>query len=197
MRFLNLSSLSSIPGAKAHQGWDSQSSTPSSRPGRWFSGRAARLVQVLLVACVVCFSMGATDPQARFNNLGHKMMCTCGCGQVLLECNHVSCPVSPVMRDELSNGIASGMNDSLVLQSFVQRYGATVLAAPTTEGFDLVAWIMPFAVSAMALIGTILLVRNWARNQALTAPASLGGVGIPTRGEDEMQARIRRETETE
>jgi cytochrome c-type biogenesis protein CcmH/NrfF len=177
--------------------WSSRPPSQSSKTGPRFSGHAARLVQALLLAFVVCFSVGATDPQARFNDLGHKMMCTCGCGQVLLECNHVGCTVSGGMRDELSQGIASGMNDSLVLQSFVQRYGATVLAAPTTEGFDLVAWIMPFAVSAVALIGTILLVRNWAKNQAQVV-ASGSGVDASQIGvQGEMRERIRRETDTE
>ena len=36
-----------------------------------------------------------------------------------------------------------------------------MLAAPTTHGFDLVAWIAPFAVFAAALLGTILLIRRW------------------------------------
>jgi cytochrome c-type biogenesis protein CcmH len=159
--------------------------------------RLLLLAQALLVAAVVCFSVGATDPAARFNDLGHKMMCQCGCGQVLLECNHVSCPVSPVMRDELTNNIAGGLNDSLVLQSFVQKYGAVVLAAPTTEGFDLLAWIMPFAVSAVALVGTIFLVRHWAKNQPKLAPA--GGVSDPVQAtaEEEMRERIRRETGTD
>jgi len=161
------------------------------------SGLPCRIVQTLLIAIAICFSVGATDPQARFNDLGHKMMCTCGCGQVLLECNHVGCPVSGGMRDELSNGIASGMNDSLVLQSFVQRYGATVLAAPTTEGFDLVAWIMPFAVSATALIGTILLVRNWAKNQPKLASASSSQSPAQIKAEEELRERIRRETGTD
>jgi cytochrome c-type biogenesis protein CcmH len=96
------------------------------------------------------------------------------------------------MRDELTSNIASGLNDSLVLQSFVQRYGATVLAAPTTEGFDLLAWIMPFLVSAVALVGTILLVRNWAKNQAAVAVA---GNVEPAGVDEEMRQRIRRETE--
>ena len=154
----------------------------------------SRILQTLLVAAVVCFSIGSTDPIERFNTLGHKMMCTCGCGQVLLECNHVGCTVSGTMRDELTNGIAGGTNDSLILQSFVQRYGATVLAAPTTEGFDLVAWIMPFAVAALALIGTILLVRNWAKHQPKLAAANLA----PASPEEEaLRERIRRETGTE
>jgi cytochrome c-type biogenesis protein CcmH len=98
------------------------------------------------------------------------------------------------MRDELTSAIASGQNDSLVLQSFVQKYGAVVLAAPTTEGFDLVAWIMPFAVSIVALAGTIWLVRHWAKNQPKLA---VDGVVIaqPKRVDDAMRERIRRDTE--
>ena len=57
-----------------------------------------------------------------------------------------------------------------------------------------IAWIMPFAVSAAALIGTILLVRHWARNQAQTTPAD-NAMQIPA--ESEMQERIRRETGTD
>jgi cytochrome c-type biogenesis protein CcmH len=97
------------------------------------------------------------------------------------------------MRDELTNGIATGMNDSLVLQSFVQRYGSSVLAAPTTQGFDLVAWIMPFLVAALALAGTVMLVRNWAKNQPRLAPSSpLSPEQV--RAEQQMHERIRRET---
>jgi len=155
----------------------------------------ARGLQALLVAAVVCFSVGATDPVERFNTLGHKMMCTCGCGQVLLECNHVGCTVSGTMRDELTGNIAGGQNDSLILQSFVQRYGATVLAAPTTEGFDLVAWIMPFAVAALALIGTIFLVRNWAKHQPSLAAAAVQSANDPAL--EAVRERIRRETGTE
>jgi cytochrome c-type biogenesis protein CcmH len=154
-----------------------------------------RPVLSVLVAVVVCFSLGATDPVARFNDLGHKMMCTCGCNQVLLECNHVGCPVSGGMRDELSSRIASGLNDSMVLQNFVQQYGATVLAAPTTQGFDLVAWIMPFFVSAVALVGTIFLVLHWAKQQpTLAAIQAVPSDPLQARAEEEMRERIRRET---
>jgi cytochrome c-type biogenesis protein CcmH len=152
-----------------------------------------RLALALAVAAAVMIGSGATDPAARFNDLGHKMMCTCGCAQVLLECNHVGCTVSGGMRDELSNQIAGGQNDSLILQSFVQRYGATVLAAPTTQGFDLVAWIMPFAVSLLALIGTIYLVRHWAKQQPRLATATPRN-DQEAREQDELRQRIRRET---
>ena len=90
--------------------------------------------------------MGAGDTDARFNRLGHQLMCMCGCNQVLLECNHVGCPYSDRMRHELMAAIQRGDSDNLVLQSFVQKYGNTVLAAPTTTGFNRIAWIMPFVI---------------------------------------------------
>ena len=145
------------------------------------------------LAVALCLgATGATDSGARFDDLGHKMMCTCGCNQVLLECNHVGCTVSGGMRDELTQAIARGNNDSLILQSFVQEYGATVLAAPTTHGLDLVAWIMPFAVSLLALGGTIYLVRHWASQQQTAKAMS----PEQTRELEAMRKRIRRETST-
>ncbi len=56
--------------------------------------RGMKLVQALLLAVVVSFSLGATDASSRFNDLGHRLMCTCGCAQLLGECNHVGCPES-------------------------------------------------------------------------------------------------------
>jgi cytochrome c-type biogenesis protein CcmH len=156
-------------------------------------GKAAKLTfylkitQALLLALAVCFSVGATDASSRFNDLGHRLMCTCSCAQLLGECNHVGCPESGHMRDELSAAIASGATDEQILTSFAAKYGATVLAAPTTHGFDLVAWIAPFAVFAAALLGTILLVRHWSVGR--TQPAEISN---PTM--DALREKIRRET---
>ena len=102
------------------------------------------IAQLALIAVMAITLMGA-DVDARFNKLGHQMMCMCGCNQVLLECNHVGCAYSERMRNELTAGLERGDNDSLILQSFVQKYGNTVLAAPTNSGFNIVAWITPFA----------------------------------------------------
>src|SRR5262249_43427992 len=108
--------------------------------------------QALALAVAGFFTLGATHARTRFHGLGHKMMCTCSCAQMLGECNHVGCPESGRMRDELAADIAAGKTDRQVLDSFAAKYGATVLAAPTTEGFNLVAWIAPFAVFAAALL---------------------------------------------
>ena len=88
-------------------------------------------------------------------------MCVCGCSQILLECNHVGCTYSDRMRGELMAGLDRGENDDLTLQDFVQKYGPTVLAAPTATGFNRVAWIMPFLALVLGLLTTIFIVLAW------------------------------------
>ena len=105
-------------------------------------------LQAVILAIAVVLFMGAGDDAARFKDLGHRMMCVCGCGQVLLECNHVGCTYSDKMRGELLAAVDKGgnnNNDDLILQGFVQQYGPAVIAAPTVTGFNRIAWIMPFA----------------------------------------------------
>jgi cytochrome c-type biogenesis protein CcmH len=152
-----------------------------------------RAAEGLLIALAVCFSLGATDAGSRFNDLGHRMMCTCGCNQLLGECNHVGCPDSPRLLDELRAAIGSGQADQQILDSFAAKYGATVLAAPTTHGFNLVAWIAPFAVFAAALLGTILLIKRWG---GLGGDARAAAMASPPASAEELARleRIRRET---
>jgi len=156
-----------------------------------------RAVEVSALAVAICFSMGASDASARFNDLGHRMMCTCGCAQMLGECNHVGCPESGRMRVELTGAIASGESDQQILDGFAAKYGATVLAAPTTRGFDLVAWIAPFAVFAAALLGTILLIRRWGGLGGGAEAVAAADAAILDPQERERVERIRRETSVE
>lgn len=152
-----------------------------------------RLAQIFLFMLALPLFLGAGDDTARFNDLGHRLMCACGCRQVLLECNHVGCTYSDRMRDELMAALQRGDNDSLTLQSFVQKYGPTVLAAPSQEGFNRVAWIMPYLALVLGIIGTAVLVRAW-RHRPAAAPSGLS----PTTGEaefDKFRLRARRETE--
>src|SRR5260370_33574851 len=103
-----------------------------------------KLASPISVAPALSALLGAGDPATRFNEIGNQMMCICGCNQILLECNHAGCPASDGMRNELMAAVSRGDSDSLVEQAFVQKYGPTVLAAPTAKGFDRAAYIIPF-----------------------------------------------------
>jgi cytochrome c-type biogenesis protein CcmH/NrfF len=134
---------------------------------RVFFKRGAQLIVLSLAVFVL---LGAGDESARVNDLGHRMMCVCGCNQILLECNHVGCSYSDRMRAELVAAVDRGDNDDLTLQGFVQKYGTTVMAAPTKTGFNRVAWIMPYLVLVIGLAMVTLIVRAW-RSRPPVLPA--------------------------
>lgn len=145
--------------------------------------------QIALVVIASITLLGAGG-DARFNKLGHQLMCPCGCAQVLLECNHVGCAYSETMRKELAAAVDKGDSDDSILQQFADKYGTTVLAAPTKKGFDMVAWIMPGAVLVAGIWLTAILVRKWKYRvapavQSQATPAQL----------DSFRARARQETE--
>jgi cytochrome c-type biogenesis protein CcmH/NrfF len=154
-----------------------------------------RCLQTAALAVAILVFMGARDDGARFNDLGHRMMCVCGCNQILLECNHVGCTYSDKMRDQLQAALDKGANnnDDLILQGFVQEYGPTVIAAPTASGFNRVAWIMPFAVLALGITLVIYVVRSWKNRPT---PALADGIAVPPGSElEEFRRKARRETD--
>jgi len=146
-----------------------------------------------LLALSVLVFLGAGNNEGRFNNLGHKMMCTCGCGQILLECNHVGCQSSDKMRNQLLAALDRGDNDDLILQGFVQEYGPTVVAAPSTTGFNRVAWVMPALALIFGMAFVVFVVRAWKNKPA---PALADGIEVPQGGElDDFKRKVREETE--
>ena len=152
-----------------------------------------RTAQCSLLVLALFTFLGVGDDDARFRDLGHHLMCVCGCGQVLLECNHVGCQYSDRMRTELAAALDRGDNDDLTLQSFVQKYGTTVVAAPSTSGFGRVAWIMPFAALLAGMAGLVWIVRAW---RARPAPAIADGIQ-PLRGPELERFREQADKETD
>src|SRR5579859_412167 len=153
-----------------------------------------RAFQCALLVPLIVVLLGAGEPDARFKAIGHRLVCICGaCGELLLECNHVGCTYSDRMRSELMDGITRGDNDSLIEQAFVQKYGPTVLAAPTTSGFDRTAWVFPFVAFVFGVIGVVMVVRAW-KNRPTAVPA--GGVPRIANSElDKFREQAREETD--
>src|SRR6202162_2911483 len=147
--------------------------------------RHRKAVQTILLSLTVFTLLGAGDPASRFNEIGHQMMCICGCNQILLECNHVGCPAFDGMRNELMAAVSRRESDSLGEQGFLQKYGPTVLAAPTSKGFDRAAYIMPFAALIFGFGLIVLVIRAWKNRPA---PAIADGLQ-PLRGAELEQFR--------
>jgi cytochrome c-type biogenesis protein CcmH len=151
--------------------------------------RLARFALLPLLIVVSVITLGAADTQARYQDLGHKLMCVCGCSEILIECNHVGCPDSDRMLAELRAAIDHGDSTNVILTAFQDKYGPTALAAPMLTKFNMVAWIVPPALLIFGLFGTWILVRRWRMRSAAMpiveeAPLS-----------DELREKIRKETE--
>jgi len=151
-----------------------------------------RTLQIVIVVLAATFLLGADPSGARFENLGHKLMCRCGCSQILLECNHVGCAYSEKMRQELTAGLQGPDSDDLVLQRFVQEYGGVVLAAPPATGFNRVAWITPFAALGAGIFAVGWVVRRWKSGHSTPPPSAPAGGAA---GIDAFRERARKETE--
>lgn len=146
------------------------------------------------VVCILAVIMLGADTDSRFGKLGHQMICVCGCGQILLECNHVGCPDSDRMIGELREQVKAGGSNTAILNWFSAKYGPTVLAAPIRGGFDNVAWITPMVVFALATVGVGVLVVLWKRRSGGGGSDEGSGDGMSGR-DDALLERIRRETE--
>ncbi len=133
--------------------------------------------------------MGAADNASRYNDIGHKLMCTCGCGQVLLECNHLGCPALTRESDELQTAIQRGDSENTILIAFQNEYGPTVLAAPMLTKFNIIAWIVPPAFLLLGIAGTAVLVRRW-RQRVAARTATEHNASFQA-----IRERIRRETQ--
>jgi cytochrome c-type biogenesis protein CcmH/NrfF len=126
--------------------------------------RAFRLV---FVCAAVVLLTGADNHTARYEKLGSKIMCSCGCGQMLLKCNHVGCPNSAKMIKQLNaqvgeaEGRGTGSSDEDVLNFFRREWGVTAVVEPSLHGFELLAWILPFAGLGAGFCVLLLVVGKW------------------------------------
>jgi cytochrome c-type biogenesis protein CcmH/NrfF len=148
-----------------------------------------RFMRLLVVLCAVGLLMGADNP--RYENVGGKIMCTCGCGQMLLKCNHVGCPNSEKMQRQLRAQIAATNDDEQVLNFFRTEWGVTTVVEPGHHGFELLAWILPFAGLGLGIFLVVMVVRKWRRRpvEARSAKANLDP------HLEALRARARQETE--
>src|SRR5947209_3403039 len=155
------------------------------RHARW-------LILGLALACSTASMMGAEDDKARSERVGNKIQCMCGCNQMLLKCNHVGCPVSPVMIRDLQASVKATSSDEEVLDWFRQNHGVTAVILPSTHGFELTAWVVPPVILLLATGLLVLIVFTWRRRNAAQAAGT--NIAVDPKLES-LRSRARRETE--
>jgi cytochrome c-type biogenesis protein CcmH len=129
--------------------------------------KAVAISVAALTMLTVAGSTAVAAAPPTFQELEESLTCQCGCGLTVASCNHLQCPSAIPLRQEIRTQMAQGLSKEAILAYFANKYGEKILSSPTTVGFNLTAWIMPFLALAAggALVGVTLVRWRRARRQ--------------------------------
>ncbi len=110
----------------------------------------------------------APDPaiEEEMYSIADKLNCPICQGQRLSECPIQICEE---MRAEIVDQLQEGQSEEQIIQSFIDRYGIQVLNEPPAEGFNVLAWVMPFVGLAVVLAVGGWALRQWSRRRPAEA----------------------------
>ncbi len=120
------------------------------------------------------------------DSVAEGLTCQCGCGLTVANCNHPNCEFSVPVRAQIEAMIAKGQTREQIIRSFRVTYGEKILSAPTTEGFNLVAWLAPFGLVLAGCAGILALCGRWRHHQ----PANQETAAVATNFAPELRQRL-------
>jgi cytochrome c-type biogenesis protein CcmH/NrfF len=125
--------------------------------------------------------------------VSQSLTCQCGCGLTVANCNMPTCSFSVPTRIDIDRMIGNGMGRAQIIAYYRHKYGEKVLSAPTTEGFNLLAWTMPFIA---LVVGGGLIVLAFGRWRTTPPLLPAGSTPAPAPSFDpELRRRLEKELE--
>jgi cytochrome c-type biogenesis protein CcmH len=91
------------------------------------------------------------------------------------------------MFAELGKLVDEGMTDEQIVAHFVDKYGTPVLAAPPASGFNLSAWIRPFAALAIGALLAVYFLRRFRSRWAGPTPSQTDLAKYHDKVEEELK----------
>jgi cytochrome c-type biogenesis protein CcmH/NrfF len=144
------------------------------------SAGALVLAAVLWAAPVSAQMTGGMETQTSFyartpfeKQMQKEIVCTCNCGHIAIgECRKDPCEVSHKMRGELAALIDQNKSRDEIIQWFITTYDSQeMLGAPLDEGFNRLAWFLPWALGATGAVMVGFAAMKWSRRGAEDADA--------------------------
>jgi cytochrome c-type biogenesis protein CcmH len=148
---------------------------------------AAALAAILLAPLLAPLRPARAAAASR-QEIAEALTCQCGCGLTVANCNHPNCSFSVPMRERIDAMLARGMGRAEIISYFRKQYGEKILSAPTTQGFNLLAWTMPFVALMMGGGLVVLMMGRW-RGRAPAAPGSRQSSGGSGAGDSEPSGK--------
>ena len=125
-------------------------------------GLKRKLGIILLLVALLFFSPARANAQT-VSDVSKQLICQCGCNMVLLNCSHAECTSREAMTTLIKQKLAQGQSEEQIIQFFVAQYGEQVLASPTKRGFNLTAWVLPFAAILAGGGVVYIALKGWVR----------------------------------
>lgn len=158
-------------------------------------GARAQLVAMLATLALGVFAAGLAPGAARAEiatqyQVETDLTCQCGCGLTVHSCNHLNCGSGIPLKKEIGEQIAQGKTRDEILSHFSTKYGEKILSSPTTSGFNIAAWTVPFVAIALGglFIGVVLV--RWRR--FTDGPDAAAGVAPPSTTDPDLKAKLDR-----
>ena len=149
-----------------------------------------RVLSVVLIIGVLLATPASAASSVSVSSIGEKLVCLCGCNQTIAACPDDPCSFADPARATIAQKLAQGLSEPQIIQSFVAQYGEKVLVTPPKSGFNLVAWILPFAVLMAGGFVVYLSLKRWVWQ------GKVQEVNTETEAEeDDEQYRLRMERE--
>ncbi len=126
------------------------------------------------------------------DDIANQLVCQCGCYAVLNNCTHGECMVRDGMIQSIETQLTQGQSKEQIIQTFVSQYGEAVLSSPPKQGFNLTAWITPFAVIIVGGVVIWIAIKKWVRRGKEAAPEP---ITIISPKNDDEDAKYRSELE--
>ncbi|MFQ6046320.1 MAG: cytochrome c-type biogenesis protein CcmH [Gemmatimonadales bacterium] len=127
--------------------------------------------RAVVVALIASIAPTSAHGQGSVEDVASQLICMCGCNKLLNVCEM---DTAKQMKAIISDKIAQGMSASEVVDFMTATYGEQVLAAPTKRGFNLTAWITPFAGIVGGGLVIWFIVLAWVRQRHAVEKAEIG-----------------------
>lgn len=115
-----------------------------------------------------------TDDQV--NEVAKELYCPLCTGLRLDNCQLKVCDG---MKDVIRQKLAAGESKEQIKAYFVEQYGQVVLGVPSKKGFNLLAWVFPFAVLVVAGGWVYYAAQLWARRRVAPVGPPLEMADLP------------------
>ena len=152
-----------------------------------------RLKKIIIISAI-CFLLLAGMPvlaaTPTIGDISKELICQCGCTLTIANCTHIECGSRGAMTTVIKDKLTQGQSEDEVIQLLVSQYGESVLASPLKEGFNLLAWFLPFT-GILVGIGIIhITIKKWVKKGK---QSQINTETVSEESEDVYQKRLEQE----